>query len=304
MSVAERAERAERAEHTGTSALTPHGGSAVAQRARPMSTRLLRSELRLIFGRRRNWVGLAVLGIVPVIIAVATKVTTSSSSDGGGFFSAITSNGLFVALAALSVELGLFLPLAVGAIAGDAVAGEANIGTLRYLLAVPVHRTRLLAVKYASVVIFSFVATLVVSVVGVIAGVALFGAGPLTLLSGSQVSTGRGLWLLLLATAYLSAGFASLGAVGLFISTLTEQPIGATIAVVIVNILSFILDAIPKLEWLHPYLLTHWWMSFGDLLRDPIEWAGIQRGLLTAGTYAAVFLLAAWARFTDKDVTS
>ncbi len=293
------------AEHRGSTAVAPRSqGDVAPPRARSVSSRLLSSELRLIFGRRRNWIVLAVLGVVPVIIAVATKLTTSSSSDGGDFFAAITSNGLFVALAALTVEMGFFLPLAVSAISGDTVAGEANLGTLRYLLTVPVHRTRLLAVKYVSVVIFSFVATVTVSVVGVVSGLALFGGGRLTTLSGSQVSTGHGLWLVFLATAYLSVGFASLGAVGLFISTLTEQPIGATIAVVIVSILSFILDAIPKLEWLHPYLLTHWWTSFGDLLRDPIAWSGIQRGLLTAAAYTAVFLLAAWARFTDKDVTS
>ena len=54
--------------------------------------------------------------------------------DGPDFFSSITENGLFVALASLTIELGLFLPLAVAAISGDSVAGEANIGTLRYLL--------------------------------------------------------------------------------------------------------------------------------------------------------------------------
>ena len=75
-------------------------------------------------------------------------------------------------------------------------------------------------------------------------------------------------------------------------------------AVIIVTILSLILDAIPKLAWMQPYLLTHWWTSFGDLLRDPIAWSNIQRGLLTALAYTVVFLLAAWARFSDKDVTS
>src|SRR3989442_1379400 len=111
------------------------------------STRLLRSELWLIFGRRRNWAGLAVLAAVPVLISVAVKVSPpgpGGGRDGGpDFFTAITSNGLFVALAALSVELPLFLPLAVAAIAGDSIAGEANLGTLRYLLTVPVHRTRM-----------------------------------------------------------------------------------------------------------------------------------------------------------------
>jgi ABC-2 type transport system permease protein len=273
--------------------------------ARRLSTRFLRSELHLIFGRRRNQAGLGVLAAVPILIAVAVKVSTPhGGGDGPDFFTAITGNGLFVALASLGIELGLFLPLAVAAISGDAVAGEANLGTLRYLLTIPVERTRLLAVKYTAIVIFSIVATLVVSVVGVVIGLALFGGGNLTLLSGTQIDFVAGLARVGLASLYLAAGFASLGAVGLFISTLTEQPIGATIAIVIINVSSFILDSIPQVGWLHPWLITHWWMSFGDLLRAPVAWDGIGRGLFTAAGYAVVFWLAAWARFAGKDVTS
>jgi len=279
---------------------------ATAPTARPrrhVSTRFLRSELRLIFGRRRNQAGLGILAVVPLIIAIAVKVSTPRAGRGPDFFASITSNGLFVSLSSLSIELGLFLPLAVGTIAGDSVAGEANIGTLRYLLAVPVHRTRMLAVKFAAITIFSLVATVWVSLVGAVAGLALFGGGEMTLLSGTQVGMGQAVLRVVMAPVYLGLCFASLGAIGLFISTLTEQPIGATIAVVILNVMSFILDAIPQLSWLHEWLPTHWWMSFGDLLRDPIVWGDLTRGLLTAAGYALVFWLAAWAHFSDKDVT-
>ena len=271
---------------------------------RRISTRFLRSELGLIFGRRRNQAGMGILAAVPVIIAIAVKVSTPRPGRGPDFFASITSNGLFVSLAALTLEMALFLPLAVGTIAGDSVAGEANIGTLRYLLTVPVHRTRLLAVKFAAIVIFSIVATLWVSLVGAAAGLALFGGGEMTLLSGSQIGMGQATLRVLMATLYLALCFASLGAIGLFISTLTEQPIGATISVVILNVMSFILDSIPQLSWLHEWLPTHWWMSFGDVLRDPIAWGDMTRGLLTAAGYALVFWLAAWARFSTKDVTS
>jgi len=275
----------------------------VARAPRRVSTRFLRSELRLIFGRRRNQAGLGILAVVPIIIAIAVKLSTPRPGRGPDFFASITSNGLFVALAALTLELGLFLPLAVGAIAGDSIAGEANIGTLRYLLTVPVHRTRLLAVKFAAIAIFSLVATAWVSLVGAVAGLALFGGGEMTLLSGAQIGMGQAVLRVLVATIYLGLCFASLGAIGLFVSTLTEQPIGATIAVVIINVLSFILDTIPQLSWLHEWLPTHWWVSFGDVLRDPVAWGDLTRGLLTAAGYTVVFWLAAWARFSSKDVT-
>jgi ABC-2 type transport system permease protein len=269
-----------------------------------VSTRFLRSELKIIFGRRRNIAGLGVLAVVPVILAISVRLSSPSGDGGVDIISGITGNGLFVAFAALALELPLFLPLAVSAISGDSVAGEANLGTLRYLLAIPAGRTRLLMIKYTAIVIFALVATLIVALVGTIMGLALFGGGNMTLLSGTETSMADGVWRLLLSAFYLTAQFSALGAIGLFVSTLTEQPLGATIAIVLVDVMMFILDSMSQLGWLHPWLLTHWWTAFGDLLRDPMAAESIQRGLITAVVYAGVFWLAAWARLSTKDISS
>lgn len=272
---------------------------------RRVSTRFFRSELRLIFGRRRNWVGLATLAAVPLVIAIATRVAGGpGGGEGPDFFAYITDNGLFVALAALTVELPLFLPIAVAAIAGDSVAGEANVGTLRYLLAVPVARARLLAVKYAAVVVFAFAVSFLVATVGLVAGLALFGGGDVTLLSGTQVGMAEGLLRLFGVCVYIGVCLCALGAVGLFVSTLTEQPMGAAIAVIMLTLASFVLDQIPQVAWLHPYLLTHHWTDFGELLRDPVSLSALRPGLLSAAAYVLIFLSAAWARFGSRDVTS
>ena len=271
------------------------------------SGRLLRSELLLIFGRRRNWAGMLVLAAVPTLIAIAVKFWAGPGDNNGGggpdFASQITNNGLFVALTALTLELPLFLPLAVAAIAADAVAGEANLGTLRYLLTVPVQRTRLLAIKYAAIVIFATVATLIVAGTGIVLGLAMFGGGNLTLLSGSQIPFGAGLWRVILICGYISVALAGLGAVGLFVSTLTEQPIGGTIAILILCVGSQIADSISQLSAIHPYLLTHYWLGFGDLLRDPIATTQVNHGLAVTAVYGAIFWTAAWARFAGKDVS-
>ncbi len=268
------------------------------------SFRLLRSELRLIAGRRRNQAGVLVLASVPVLVAVALKFSQPREGRGPDFISSATSNGIFVALTALSIELALFLPLAVAALSGDTIAGEANIGTLRYLLTVPVDRTRLLLVKYVSLVIGATFGVLVVAGTGLVIGGALFGLGPTTLLSGSQVGLADALGRLTIAVLYLSAGLGALAAIGLFISTLTEQPIGAMIALVVASTAMFILNEIPQLEWLQPWLLVHYWSAFADAFRDPIFFEQMGRGLLVALAYAAVFLSLAWARFTQKDITS
>ena len=269
-----------------------------------VSTRFLRSELKIIFGRRRNIAGLGVLAVVPVILAISVRLSSPNQSGGPDLIIAIAGNGLFVAFGALALELPLFLPLAVSAISGDSVAGEANLGTLRYLLAVPAGRTRLLVIKYTAIVIFALAATFLVALIGTIMGLSLFGGGDMTTLSGTQIPLADSVWRLMLSSLYLAVQFSALGAIGLFISTLTEQPIGATIAIVLVDVLMFILDSISQLAWLHPWLLTHWWTAFADLVRQPMATESIERGLITAAVYAGVFWLAAWARFSTKDISS
>ncbi len=265
---------------------------------------LLRSELGQIGGRRRNQMGLLVLASVPVLIAVVTRMSASRGGVGSSFFASITSNGLFVALAALTVEMPMFLPLAMSMLSGDAIAGEANLGTLRYLLTVPVSRTRLILVKYLALCVGALWGLAVVVGAGGIVGVALFGTGPMTTLSGTQIGFGDALLRLALAMLYLGAGLAALAAVGLFASTLTEQPIAATIGLMIFTITSWILAGIPQVSWLHPYLLVSWFMSFADLYRDPIWTAEIGKGLALFAGYAVVFVSLAWARCSTKDITS
>jgi ABC-2 type transport system permease protein len=271
---------------------------------RRLSTRFFRSELMLIFGRRRNWVGGLILASVPILIAVAVKVSPPSQSGGPYFFDQITNNGIFVALAALTLEMPLFLPIAVAAIAGDAVAGEANLGTLRYLLTVPVDRTRLLLVKFGAIAVFALAATLLVALVGALLGLALFGGGPVVTLSGTQMPFWTGVVRLLLVVVYVAVCLTALGAIGLFVSTLTEQPIAATIAILILALGSEIMDAIQQLSAIHRYLPTHYWLAFGDLLRDPVAYDRVLPGLLSALVYTAIFGTAAWARFGGRDVSS
>ncbi|MEI2730691.1 MAG: ABC transporter permease subunit [Dermatophilaceae bacterium] len=289
---------------TPAPALSPADGAPTAAGPRLGVWSLLRSELGLIGGRRRNQFGLLVLAAVPVLIAVVTRMSASRGGAGASFFGSITSNGLFVALAALTVEMPMFLPLAMAMLSGDAIAGEANLGTLRYLLTVPVSRTRLVLVKYLALCVGALWGLAVVVGVGGIVGVALFGTGPMTTLSGTQIGFGDALVRLALAMLYLGAGLAALAAVGLFVSTLTEQPIAATIGVMIFTITSWILAGIPQVSWLHPYLLVSWFMSFADLYRDPVWTAQIANGLTLFAGYAVVFVSLAWARCSTKDITS
>ncbi|MDQ2850085.1 MAG: ABC transporter permease [Actinomycetota bacterium] len=270
---------------------------------RGATRRLLRSELRLVFGRRRNQILLLALGLVPLLIGIAVKV-----SRGGGrgpdFINQVSSNGLFLVFTAVAVSLPLFLPLAVGIISGDTIAGEASAGTLRYLLVVPVSRSKLLAAKAFGSMTFVAAAVLTISTVGLITGAALFGLGDVTLLSGDTVGIGNGLLRALGVDAYATLSLTGLVATGLFISTLTEVPVAAMAATIVVAATSAILDALPQLSAIHPYLLTDHWLDFGEFLRSQIDVSTLQSGLLVQLGWTAIAASLAWARFTTADITA
>ncbi|MBP2359704.1 ABC-2 type transport system permease protein [Streptomyces clavifer] len=258
--------------------------------------------------RGRTLALLAVLAAVPVLVGIAVRIETGDGSGPGGgggpaFLAQITNNGLFLVFAALSATLPVFLPMAVGVVAGDSVAGEASGGTLRYLLVAPAGRTRLLVAKYASVLVFCLVATAVVAVSALAVGAALFPVGEVTTISGTRIGFGEGLLRAGLIAVVVAASLTGFAALGLFVSTLTDSGIAAMAATVGVLITVQILDTMPQLEGIHPYLFPHYWLSFTDLLRDPVRWDEIVGNLGLQAVYAAVFGSAAWARFTTRDIT-
>jgi ABC-2 type transport system permease protein len=283
-------------------------GQAAPVRA---TLRFFASELRITFFRRRNQLLLLVAALFPLLIGIGLKAAAphggggrGPSSSGAAYFSQLAGNGVFLTFVALSLLLILVLPVVVAVLAGDSVAGEAGYGTLRYLLAVPAGRTRLLAVKYAVIVVWAVTVTFLVAVVALLAGVVLFGAGPVTLLSGNTVSLASGLVHVLWVTLYVCAAMAALGAIGLAVSTFTEHSIGAIAAVLMLVVASEVVDSIPQFAPVTPYIPTHWWLSFDALLRTPVDTTTLWHGLASFAAYAAVFLAIAWARFTSADVTS
>lgn len=281
------------------------GAGAPSSRRGSLTGGLLASELGVLFRRRRTWAMLCALAAIPILIAVAVRVSSAvPPGRGPAFLDRIAQNGLFVGVTAMVVSVPLFLPLTVGVVAGDTIAGEAGQGTLRYLLVAPAGRIRLLIIKYAGAAVFVVVAPLVVALTGAGIGAALFPVGPVTLLSGDTIGTGEAMIRLLLIAAYLAVSLLGLSAIGLFISTLTDVPVGAMAATVVLSVVAQVLDALPQLEWLHPWLFSHYWLDFGDLLRQPVSWNSFAANALLQGGYVAVFGALAYGRFITKDVLS
>jgi ABC-type transport system involved in multi-copper enzyme maturation permease subunit len=286
----------------------PDGTTLPGTRLVPSWLRFFRSELRLVFGRPRNLALLGVLIVIPVFLGIVLRLTINANSGGGPvgppFLNQLAGNGVFLALVVLSLMLVLVLPLVIAVVAGDSIAGEANMGTLRGLLTVPAGRTRLLAVKYAAIVVFSFVSCLLVAGASLVMGLILFPTGPVTLLSGTTVPLANGVARVLVVAIYAAVAMAAVGAIGLAASTFTQHPVGAIAGILVAVVGSEIADQVPQLSGIHPVLPSHFWLAWGGMFEAPIDTSGVQHGLLSFALYIVIFGAIAWARLTSADVTS
>ena len=274
--------------------------------AKALGLRLMLSELKVMFTRRRTWAMLAAIALIPILLATAVALSSERLAPGEGppFLAQVTQNGLFTGFTAMLLAIPLFLPLTVSVVSGDTIAGEAQLGTLRYLLISPVGRLRLLIVKYLGSLVFILAGTFTLMLAGAAIGAILFPVGPVTLLSGVTISMVEAFGRMALVALYTSISMAGMAAVGLFISTLTTVPVGAMTATLVTSGVSNILGNIPQISWMHEWLFTYYWLDFADLLRAPIEWSSMANNLLLQIGWIAVFGSLAYGRFTTKDILS
>ena len=267
-------------------------------------------ELVKMVRRPRTWITILMLNALPTLVAVLLAVTDVGPQPGEGpaFLSAVLTDGTLFPLAALAIVLPLFMPVAVAVVSGDAIAGEASGGTLRYVLTRPVGRTRLLVAKLVSVLAFVLLSVVAVAAVGYVVGRLLLGdgdsSGLVTGVSGSSLTSTQLVERTLMSVVYVSLSMLGVAAVALMLSTFTDSSVGAALGALAFLIASTLLLTLEAADALQPYLPTRYWLAFVDLFRDPIQWRDILRGVGLQGVYVLVFLGAAWANFTTKDITS
>jgi ABC-2 type transport system permease protein len=290
-------------------------------------------------GRRvRTWFSIALICALPLIVAVFIAVTHLAPPPGQGsaFLSAVLSDGQLYPAAALALVLPVFLPVAVAVVAGDSIAGEASAGTLRYLLARPVGRTRLLVAKLVAVIAFTLVAVIAVTVTAYATGVLILGpsrasavgftpggtsgsiapgaggaptaglqpGAAVTSLSGTPLTTLQLAERVLGAMSFITVSMLGVAAIAIFLSTLTDSPLAAALGALATLVGSEILVTLNAASVVQPYLPTRYWLAWIDFFRQPIFWPDIQRGFGIQLVYVAVFLGAAWANFATRDITT
>jgi ABC-2 type transport system permease protein len=270
-------------------------------------------EIRKLVLRPRTWVSITLLCLLPLIVAIFLRISRIAPRPGDGptFLGAVLANGSLYPAAALGLVLPFFLPIAVAVVAGDAVAGEAAAGTLRYLLVRPVGRSRLLMAKLVSVGVFVLLAVACVAATAYLIGISLLGhlvpassAAATTTLSGTVLTPGQLVGRTLLMVLYVGWSMLGVASVSLFLSTLTDSALAAALGGLAVLVTSTALVALDAADSVRDYLPTRYWLAWVDLFRDPILWRDVERGIAVQAVYIAVMLALAWANFLTRDITS
>ena len=304
---------------------------------------MIRVELAKLFRRSRTWISMVLTCALPFMVAVFITITHLAPPPGQGsaFLSAVLQNGELYPAAALALVLPVFLPVAVAVVAGDSIAGEAAGGTLRYLLVRPVSRTRLLVAKLISVIAYVLLVVLAVTFTAYATGIFLLGpsraaavgqvpggtgaggavpgavsgiagqaptagqaaGGAVTSLSGAPLSLLQLAERIAGAIAFITVSMLGVAAIALFLSTITDSALGSALGALAALVASEILVTLNAATVVQPYLPTRYWLAWIDFFRQPVFWRDIQRGFGIQAVYVVVFLAAAWANFSTKDIT-
>ncbi|MEU4151191.1 ABC transporter permease [Streptomyces sp. NPDC026659] len=286
------------------STLTP--GADTAPGYRPVRTLPVRVELIRQLKRRRTLVMGLLLAVLPFVLLAAFAI----GGKPGGRSSRITlmdtatASGANFAAVALFVSAGFLLVVPVALFCGDTVASEANWSSLRYLLAAPVPRVRLLWSKLVVALGMSLAAMVLLPAVALVAGTAAYGWGPLRIPTGGALEPGVALQRLAVAVAYLFVSQLVTAALAFWLSTRTDAPLGAVGGAVGLTIVGNVLDAVTALGDWRDYLPAHWQFAWADALQPHAEWAGMIQGASVSVAYALVLFALAFRGFARKDVVS
>jgi len=275
----------------------------------PRRTLRLRVEFVRQLKRRRTQIAFALLIVLPIIIAFAFKVGGSPSGPpdepgSAALVSLATSGAQNFTLFTEYASVGFLLVVVVSLFCGDTVASEANWSSLRYLLAQPVPRSRLLRQKLIVAGSLSVAANVVLPLWALGVGAVFFGTAPARSPLGVTFAGGASLWRLAVIVAYVCGQMLVVAALAFLLSVSVDNPLGAVGGAVMLIVVSNILDQITALDPYRHYLPTHWNYAWTDLLSSSISWDDMIRVTGLSIVYATVFLAIAWLRFDRKDITS
>ncbi|MFG2938250.1 ABC transporter permease [Streptomyces sp. NPDC048282] len=281
-------------------------GAAVASGYRAGRTLPLRVELVRQFKRRRTLVMGGILAVLPFVLLIAFAIGGRPGEQNGQvtLLDTATASGANFAAVNLFVSAGFLLVIPVALFCGDTVASEASWSSLRYLLAAPVPRARLLWSKLVVALGLSLAAMILLPLVALAVGTAAYGWGPLQIPTGGALDTGTAAQRLAIVVVYIFLSQLVTAGLAFWLSTKTDAPLGAVGGAVGLTIVGNVLDAVTALGHWRDFLPAHWQFAWADAVQPHLEWSGMIQGTAVSITYALVLFALAFRGFARKDIVS
>jgi ABC-2 type transport system permease protein len=294
-----------------------------------MFLQLLKIELFKTFKRPRTYIAFGTVAVIVVLVQFALKANgedlikifiSSQESDFDIPYTKIL-NGYFVCVTILHTIL-IHLPLLVALISGDAISGEANIGTLRLLAAKPISRFEIIMAKFAASVVYLMLLLIFMALLSLFISLLVFGSGDLLVFKENsihQMEAGDVLWRFFAAFGFATLALTTVSALALMLSVFAENSIGPIVGTVCIIIVFTIVQQlqVPVFkDTVTPWLFTtHMlgWKGFfyvvateeGETIRGSIENSGaIFESAMILVAYIVLFLTVAVWRFNKKDILS
>jgi ABC-2 type transport system permease protein len=274
---------------------------------RPERTLRLSVELRRQFKRRRTLGVLALMVALPLILIGALQLGGAEEAEENSRVNLVdvaTASGLNLTLFVLFATTGFFLVVVFGLFFGDTVASEASWGSLRYALATPVPRSRLLRQKWLAALVMSVGALVTVVAVALVAGGIAFGFGDVVTPVGIALDQGTALVRLAGMVGYLAIHLLVVGSLAFWLSTVTDAPLAAVGGAVFTTIVFAVLEQVEQLGAIRDWFPTAFNYAWIDLLQTPVDSADLFRGVVQGLAYSVVFTALAFRHFARRDVTS
>lgn len=276
---------------------------------------MLRLELFKIFKRPRTYISFGIVAAIALVIELAMY------ADGKNFINFALQgineqfdlrgdilNGYLITYIILQTLL-VQIPLLVALVAGDAIAGEASMGTLRLLLTKPQSRSKVIIVKFVASLCYALLLLLWLAIVALGLSVLIFGAGDMiNLKSDAMVIILKDdvLWRYVAAFAFAALAMATVAALALLLSCFADNSIGpivGTMGIIIVLMIFSTLD-LPIFSVIKQYLFTTHMVGWKGFFDDPIPYKAVGTSAMVLLVYTFLFLGASIVWFNKKDIQS
>ncbi len=276
---------------------------------------LLQIELFKVFRRSRTYISFAAIAAIVVLIQLAFYI------DGQAYIGFMLQslndtfsvegnilNGYLICFIILQTLL-IHVPLLIALVAGDIIAGEANMGTLRLLVSKPVSRTNLVITKFIASLCYTLVLLLWMALLSLVVSVMVFGASDLIIFKSEMITILEKndiLWRYFAAFGFAAIAMTTVAALALLLSVFAENSIGpiiTTMSIIIVFTILTTMD-LPLFNSLGPFIFTSHMLGWKGFFDDPVPYERVFRSAAILLIHIAVFVGAAVLVFRKKDILS